>query len=62
MVFTKVVHLDVVLDEVQRVEMVWFKNLLIQRLKVGVMLKRADLTIISCEHNLISNLIWFEFL
>jgi hypothetical protein len=56
-VFTKVVHLDVVLDEVQRVGFVWFENLLIQRLKVGIRLKITVLTISACEHNLISNLI-----
>jgi hypothetical protein len=56
-VFTKVVHLDVVLDEVQRVGFVWFENLLKQRLKVGLRLKMADLTISPCEPNLISNLI-----
>jgi hypothetical protein len=32
---TKNVHLDEVLDEVQRVVRVWFKNLLIEELKVG---------------------------
>jgi hypothetical protein len=32
--FTKVVHLDVYLDEVQRIEIVWFENLEIQGLKV----------------------------
>ncbi len=31
----KVAHLDEVLDEVQRVVRVWFKNLLIEELKVG---------------------------
>ena len=56
------VHLDVVLDEVQRVGFAWFEILLIQRLKVGIRLKMAVLTISACEHNLISNLIWFEFL
>jgi hypothetical protein len=56
-VLSKVVHLDVILDEVRRVGMVWFKNLLIQRLKVGVMLKMAVLTIILCELKLISILI-----
>ena len=38
MVLTKVVHLDEVLDEVQRVGVVWFRKLLKQRLKVGVMM------------------------
>ena len=38
---TKVVHLDEVLDEVQRVGVVWFKKLLIQGLKVGKMSKMA---------------------
>jgi hypothetical protein len=45
---TKLVHLDEVLDEVQRVVRVWFKNLLIQGLKVGTILKRAQVTIITC--------------
>jgi hypothetical protein len=49
LVFTKVVHLDEVLDEVQRVQRVWFKNLLIQGLKVGKMLKFAQVTIITCN-------------
>jgi hypothetical protein len=55
--FTKVVHLDVVLDEVQIVGIVWFEKLLIQRLKVGIRLKIAVLTISACEHNFNSNLI-----
>jgi hypothetical protein len=54
---SKVVLLDEVLDEVQRVGFVWFENLLIQRLKVGIMLKMADLTISACELILNSNLI-----
>ena len=49
MVNTRNVHLDMVLDEVQRVEMVWFKICLMQRLKVGVMLKLSIWTIIICE-------------
>jgi hypothetical protein len=44
---TKNVHLDEVLDEVQRVERVWFENFLIQGLKVGMRLKMANLTITS---------------
>jgi hypothetical protein len=35
---TKVVHLDEVLDEVQRVGRVWFENPLIKGLKVGKIL------------------------
>jgi hypothetical protein len=31
----KSVHLDEVLDEVQRIVRVWFKNLLLKGLKVG---------------------------
>ena len=46
---TKVVHLDEVLDEVQRVGRVWFKNLLIQGLKVGTRLKLSNVTIITCD-------------
>jgi hypothetical protein len=46
---TKVVHLDEVLDEVQRVGRVWFKNFLIQGLKVGMLLKMAQVTIITCH-------------
>ena len=57
MVNIKVVHLDEVLDEVQRVGVVWFRKLLIQGLKVGVMIKMAEVTIISCELKMISNLI-----
>jgi hypothetical protein len=34
----KSVEVDEVLDEVQRVGVVWFRNLLIQGLKVGVMI------------------------
>ena len=37
----KVAHLDEVLDEVERVGRVWFKNLLIKGLKVGMLLKMA---------------------
>ena len=57
MVLTKVVHLEEFLDEVQRVVRVWFKICLIMELKVGTRIKMADLTIILCELNLISNLI-----
>jgi hypothetical protein len=57
LVFTKVVHLDEVLDEVQRVQRVWFKNLLIQGLKVGKMLKVSHVTIITCHLILIFLLI-----
>ncbi len=57
MVNIKVVHLDEVLDEVQRVGVVWFRKLLIQGLKVGVMIKMAEVTIISCEPKIDSNLI-----
>ena len=49
MVNIKRVHLDEVLDEVQRVVRVWFENLLIQGLKEGKMLKIAQVTIILCE-------------
>jgi hypothetical protein len=45
----KVAHLDEVLDEVQRVGRVWFKNFLIQGLKVGMLLKMAQVTIITCH-------------
>ena len=57
MVNIKVVHLDEVLDEVQSVGVVWFRKLLIQGLKVGVMRKNGRLTIISCELQIHSNLI-----
>jgi hypothetical protein len=43
------VHLYEVLDEVQRVVRVWFKNLLIKGLKAGKMLKMAHVTIITCN-------------
>jgi hypothetical protein len=46
---TKVIHLDEVLDEVQRVGRVWFKNFLIQGLKVGMLLKLSHVTIITCN-------------
>ncbi len=46
---TKNVHLDDVLDEVQRVVRVWFKNLRIKGLKVGMLLKMAQVTIITCH-------------
>jgi hypothetical protein len=46
---TKVVYLVEVLDEVQRVGRIWFKNLLIKGLKVGHMLKMAQVTIITCN-------------
>ena len=36
--FTKVVLLDEVLDEVQRVGVVWFRIFLIQGLKVGTLI------------------------
>ena len=62
LVNTKNVHLDEVLDEVQRVGRVWFKNCLIQRLKVGIMLTMADLTIITCNLFLKFPLICFVFL
>ena len=57
----KVAHLDEVLDEVQRVVRVWFKNLLIKGLKVGMLLKKSHVTIISCELGIsfIFVLIWF---
>ena len=45
---TKVVHIDEVLDEVQRVVRVWFKNLSIKGHKVGKILKMAQVTIITC--------------
>ena len=48
-IFTKSVHLDVVLDEVQRVSKVWFENFELQGLKVVIRLELADLTIIICE-------------
>ena len=57
MVNIKVVHIDEVLDEVQRVGVVWFRKLLIQGLKVGVMVKMAEVTIISCDPKFDSNLI-----
>jgi hypothetical protein len=47
-VSSKVVHLDGVLDEVQRFGKVWFRKLLIKGLKVGKMLKMAYVTIITC--------------
>ena len=53
----KSVHLDEVLDEVQKVERVWFENLLIKRLKVGMILKLSILTISVCKLILISYLI-----
>jgi hypothetical protein len=49
----KSVHLDVVLDEVQRVGRVWFENFLIEGLKVGMIIKRSKVTIITCTWFLI---------
>ena len=49
MVNNKVAQLDEVLDEVQRFGGVWFKNFLIQGLKVGKMLKVSHMTIIICD-------------
>ena len=49
MVNIKSVQLDEGLDEVQSVERVWFRNLLIQGLKVGHMLKMPYVTIITCN-------------
>ena len=49
---TKNVHLDEVLDEVQRVGRVWFENFLIEGLKVGKILKRSKVTIIICKLHL----------
>ena len=46
----KSVHLDEVLDEVQRVGRVWFENFLIEGLKVGKMLKLSHVTIITCNY------------
>ena len=54
---TKNVHLDEVLDEVQRVVRVWFRNLLIKWLKVGRILKRSKVTIITCMLDLKFSLI-----
>ena len=48
-VLSKVVHLDVVLDEVQRIGFGWFESLLKQRLKVGKMVKVSHMTIIICD-------------
>jgi hypothetical protein len=53
----KSVHPDEVFDEVQKVERVWFENLLIKRLKVGMILKLSILTISVCKLILISYLI-----
>jgi hypothetical protein len=52
LVNTKSIHLDVLLDEVERIGRVWFKVCLIQGLKVGKMLKMAQVTIIICHLNL----------
>jgi hypothetical protein len=61
LVFTKVVPLDEVLDEVQRVGRVWFKNCLIQGLKVGILLKMSHMTIILCDLLFLFLLICFIF-
>jgi hypothetical protein len=52
LVNTKSVHLDVLLDEVERVGKVWFKICLIHGLKVGNIIIVADLTIIICHLHL----------
>ena len=58
---TKVVHLDEVLDEVQRTDRVWFKIGFIERLKVGMMMKKSQVTISICEleNPFIFIMIWF---
>ena len=56
-VFTKVVHLDVLLDVVQRIGLVWFAKLEIQGLKVVIRMQMAKVTIISCDHQLSWDLI-----
>jgi len=45
---SKSVQLDEVLDEVQRFGRVWFKNLLMQGLKVGTLMLLSKMTIITC--------------
>jgi hypothetical protein len=56
-VFTKSVHLDVLLDDMQRVGKVQFENLEIERLKVVTRIIMADLTIIACDPQLSLKLI-----
>ena len=48
-IFTKVVHLDVEFEMVQRVSKIWFEKIEWQWLKVVIRLKLADLAIITCE-------------
>jgi hypothetical protein len=64
LVNTKVVHIDDILDEVQRVGRVWFENFLIQGLKEGYMLKMAQVTITTCtlgfSFSFYFSLIFFE--
>jgi hypothetical protein len=45
----KSVQLNEVLDEVQSVGRVWFKNILIQGLKGSIRLKMSHMTIIICK-------------
>jgi hypothetical protein len=51
-VFTKSVHLDVLLDDMQGVGKVQFEKLEMERLKGGTRIIMADWTIIVCEPNL----------
>jgi hypothetical protein len=64
-IFTKSVHLDVVLDMVQRVSKVWFEKIELQWLKVVIRLELADLTIIICEQvlyleSILFVILWFQ--
>jgi hypothetical protein len=49
---TKDVHFDMVLDEVARVDQVWFKKSENQGCKVVKKLKSGHMTIITCERDL----------
>jgi hypothetical protein len=57
----KVVHMDMVLDEMARVDQGWFKKSQNQRGKVVKILKRRHMTIIICIIVLSFSLIQFWF-
>jgi S-adenosylmethionine/arginine decarboxylase-like enzyme len=48
-VLSKVVVLDEILEEVQRVSQVLKEKIENQGLKVGILLKKSHMTIITCE-------------
>jgi hypothetical protein len=55
--FTKIVHLNVEFELVQRVSTIWFGKIEWQVLKVVIRLELSKLTIIICELDLCLNFI-----